>query len=168
LGELVAEVEAEAGTPESARQARRALCGQFHAVRETAAELEAPIIAHARRDETARRLATIPGIGPITASLIAATIVDISLFKSARHIAAWLGLVPCQHSTGGKARLGRITDAGNEQVRMLLVLGATSMARRAERWTARLGFGCATCSRVGRHGLPLWRWPTKWHASPGP
>ena len=68
LGELVAQVEAEAGIPESARQALRALYGQFHAVREAAAELEAPIIAHARRDETARRLATILGVGPITAS----------------------------------------------------------------------------------------------------
>ena len=64
-------------------------------------------------DETARRLATIPGVGPITASLIAATVTDIGLFKSARHFAAWLGLVPKQNSTGGKTRLGRITKVGN-------------------------------------------------------
>jgi transposase len=112
---------------------------QFHAAREAAAELEAAVVAHARQDETARRLATIPGIGPITASLIAATIVDVGLFKSARHVAAWLGLVPRQHSTGGKARLGRITKAGNEQIRTLLVLGATSMARRAEQWNSAAG-----------------------------
>jgi transposase len=55
---------------------------------------EAEIVAHARHDETARRLATIPGIGPITASLIAAMVGDISMFASARHFAAWLGLVP--------------------------------------------------------------------------
>ena len=66
-------------------------------------------------DATARRLMTIPGIGPITASLIAATVVDISLFKSARQFAAWLGLVPRQHSTGGKTRLGRITKAGTRR-----------------------------------------------------
>jgi transposase len=125
LGELVAQVEAEASVPEAAREA--------------AAELEAAVVAHARQDETARRLATIPGIGPITASLIAATIVDVGLFKSARHVAAWLGLVPRQHSTGGKARLGRITKAGNEQIRTLLVLGATSMARRAEQWNSAAG-----------------------------
>src|SRR4051794_14200997 len=68
-----------------------------------------------------------PGIGPITASLIVATVVDISLFKTARQFAAWLGLVPRQNSTGGKTRLGRITKAGNKEIRKLLVLGATSM-----------------------------------------
>lgn len=72
----------------------------------TLTELDAEIVAHARQDETARRLQTIPGVGPITASLIVATVVDISLFKSARHFAAWLGLVPRQYSTGGKTRLG--------------------------------------------------------------
>jgi transposase len=113
LGELVALVEADAaGVPEAAREAIRALYGQFRGVRDTAAGLEAPIVAHARQDQTARRLATIPGVGPITASLTAATVTDIGLFKSARHFAAWLGLVPRQHSTGGKARLGRITKDG--------------------------------------------------------
>jgi len=90
-------------------------------------------------DPTARRLATIPGIGPITASLIAATVVDISQFKTARQFAAWLGLVPRQHSTAGKTRLGRITKAGNKEIRKLLVLGATSMVGRAEGWHSALG-----------------------------
>ena len=139
LAELVAQVEAEESVPEAARGALRALQGQFHAIRDAAAELEAPIVAHARHDATARRLATIPGVGPITASLIAATVTDIGLFKSARHFAAWLGLVPRQHSTGGKARLGRITKAGNEQIRTLLVLGATSMVRRAGQWNSAAG-----------------------------
>ena len=130
---------AEAGMPEAARQALRVLHGQLSAVREAAAALEAPIVAHARQDETARRLATIPGVGPITASLVAATVVDIGLFKSARHLAAWLGLVPRQHSTGGKARLGRITKAGNEQIRMPSVRGATLMARRAGQWNSAAG-----------------------------
>ena len=139
LDDLVAQVEAEASVPEAARQALQVLHGQFHAARDAATALEAAVVAHARQDETARRLATIPGVGPITASLIAATVVDIGLFKSARHFAAWLGLVPRQHSTGGKARLGRITKAGNEQIRTLLVLGATSMVRRAERWNSAAG-----------------------------
>jgi transposase len=60
------------------------------------------------QDVTACRLATVPGIGPTTASLMAATVADIGAPKSARHFAAWLGLVPRQHSTGGKIRLGRI------------------------------------------------------------
>jgi error-prone DNA polymerase len=79
---------------------------------QTIETFETEIVAHARTDETARRLATIPGIGPVTASLIAATVTDISLFKSARHFAAWLGLVPRPCSTGGKEtveNLGVIT-----------------------------------------------------------
>ena len=139
LAELMEQVEADAGVPEAARQAMRALHARLDAVRDTAAGLEDAVVAHARRDETARRLATIPGIGPVTASLIAATVTDAGAFRSARHFAAWLGLVPRQHSTGGKARLGRITKAGNEQIRMLLVLGATSMARRAEGWNSAAG-----------------------------
>lgn len=86
LGDLVAQVEAS--LPEAARQALSVLQRQFHAARIAAAELEAAVVAHAREDGTARRLATIPGVGPITASLIAATVVDVSLFKSARYFAA--------------------------------------------------------------------------------
>ncbi|MFO1039784.1 MAG: IS110 family transposase [Geminicoccaceae bacterium] len=137
LGDLVAQVEAS--LPGAARQALSVLQRQFHAAGSAAAELEASVVAHARQDGTARRLATIPGVGPITASLIAATVVDASLFKSARCFAAWLGLVPRQHSTGGKPRLGRITKAGNEQIRTLLVLGATSMVRRAGQWNSAAG-----------------------------
>ena len=96
--------------------------------------VEAKIVTHARGDETARRLATIPGIGPITGSLIAATVT-----RSARHFAAWLGLVPRQYSTGGKTRLGRITKTGNREIRRLLVLGATSMVYRAEQWNSVVG-----------------------------
>jgi transposase len=88
---------------------------------------------------TPRRLATIPGIGSITASLITATVADIGVFKSARHFAAWLGLVPRQHSTGGKTRLGRITKAGIRQIRTLLVWGATSMVHRAPQWNSAAG-----------------------------
>ncbi len=112
---------------------------QCCALDESVETLEAEIVAHARRDDTARRLATIPGIGPITASLIAATVADIGVFQSARHFAAWLGLVPRQHSTGGKTRLGRITKTGNREIRRLLVLGATSMVRRAAGWNSSAG-----------------------------
>ena len=88
----------------------------------------------------ARRLATIHGVGPITASLITATVGDgIGSFRSARHFGAWLGLVPRQHSSGGKTRLGKITKAGNGQIRTLLVLGATSMVYRATHWDSAAG-----------------------------
>jgi error-prone DNA polymerase len=137
LGELMALVDET--VPERARQAVRGLLQHCRALGESIEALEAEIVAHARHDETARRLATIPGVGPITASLIAATVADIGAFKSARHFAAWLGLVPRQHSTGGKTRLGRITKTGNREIRRSLVLGATSMVYRAAAWNSAAG-----------------------------
>jgi error-prone DNA polymerase len=139
LEELLALVDADKAFPEKARQVFTGLFDQCRALAESIRALEAEIVAHARQDETARRLLTVPGIGPITASLIVATVVDISVFKSARHFAAWLGLVPRQYSTGGKTRLGRITKAGNREIRKLLVLGATSMVYRAEQWNSAVG-----------------------------
>jgi transposase len=139
LDELLKLVDADKTFPEKARQVFMGLFVQCRALAESIGALEAAIVAHARQDETARRLQTIPGVGPITASLIATTVGDISLFKSARHFAAWLGLVPRQYSTGGKTRLGRITKAGNREIRKLLVLGATSMVYRAPQWNSALG-----------------------------
>jgi transposase len=140
LEELQALVEADETFPEQARQVFTGLLEHCRAAADRIAALEAEIVAHARRDDTARRLATVPGIGPITASLIAATVGDgIGAFESARHFAAWLGLVPRQHSTGGKTRLGRITKTGNREIRRSLVLGATAMVCRAARWTSAAG-----------------------------
>ena len=139
LTELMQLLDADRAVPEKARHALSTLFGQCRGLDEGIKTLEAEIVAHARRDDTARSLATIPGIGPITASLIAATIADIGVFPSARHFAAWLGLVPRQHSTGGKTRLGRITKAGNREIRRLLVLGATSMVHRAPGWNSAAG-----------------------------
>jgi error-prone DNA polymerase len=139
LNELMALVESDETVPAQARQAIRGLHDHCHDLDEAIVTLEAEIVAHARKDETAGRLATIPGIGPMTASLIAATVGDISLFKTARDFAAWLGLVPRQNSTGGKPRLGRITKAGNREIRKLLVLGATSMVYRADGWNSAVG-----------------------------
>ena len=139
LEPLVALVDADEAMPAQARQAIAELHERFGELAKGIQSCEAGIVKHARNDATARRLATIPGIGPITASLTAATVVDISLFKTARQFAAWLGLVPRQHSTAGKTRLGRITKAGNKEIRKLLVLGATSMLGRAEGWHSALG-----------------------------
>ena len=140
LEELVALVEEGEGIPEQARKAFVELREHRRSTAERIEGLERRIVAHARHDDTARRLATIPGIGPITASLTAATVGGgIGAFKSARHFAAWLGLVPRQHSSGGKTRLGRITKAGNREIRTLLVLGATSMVYRAGRWNSAAG-----------------------------
>jgi transposase len=139
LEPLVALVNDDEAMPAQGRQAVGELHKRFGELANAIQSCEAEIVKHARTDATARRLATIPGIGPITASLIAATVVDISRFKTARQFAAWLGLVPRQHSTAGKTRLGRITKAGNREIRKLLVLGATSMVGRAEGWHSALG-----------------------------
>jgi transposase len=140
LEELMAQVTAQASIPAEGRQALALLHGQLGATGERIGALEAQIAAHARQDARARLLATNPGVGPITASLIAATVGDnISAFKDARSFAAWLGLVPRQRSTGGKSRLGRITKAGNAEIRRLLVLGATAMVRRAATWNSAAG-----------------------------
>ena len=145
LEELMTLVEEDKSFPEQARKAFAELREHCRATTERIEKLERQIVAHARHGDTARRLATVPGIGPITASLIAATVGDtIGNFPSARHFAAWLGLVPRQHSSGGKAvggmpPTGRITKAGNRQIRTLLVLGATSMVYRAGRWNSAAG-----------------------------
>jgi transposase len=92
------------------------------------AELDRKLAALHKANPLSQQLAAVPGIGPIGALTLALT-VDASQFKSGRHFAAWLGLVPRQNSTGGKPRLGGISRQGNERLRQLLMLGATSVVR---------------------------------------
>jgi transposase len=94
-------------------------------------EIEVTILAWHKDSEASRRLTTIPGIGPITASAIVATITDPTQFHSARQLAAWIGLVPKQNSSGGKERQGGISKQGDRYLRRLLVLGATAVIRHA-------------------------------------
>jgi transposase len=114
---------------ELARSALRLMAAQIDAANAKIDALEKDIVARHRHDEAGRRLATIPGIGPIIASALAASVPDATVFKSGRQFAAWLGLVPKQNSTGGKDRLGRITKAGDRYLRKLLVVGATGLIR---------------------------------------
>jgi transposase len=76
--------------------------------------------------DTARRLQTMPGVGPLTALAVEAFVPAMAQFKCGRDFAAWLGLVPRQHSSGGKERLGRISKAGQSDIRRLLIIGAMS------------------------------------------
>lgn len=96
-------------------------------------ELEAQIQDWHREDATSRKLAQIPGIGPLTASALVATIGDARSFQNARQLAAWLGLVPRQHSSGGKTLLLGISKRGDAYLRTLLIHGARSVVRVAER-----------------------------------
>ena len=120
---------ADTRVPDVARFALTALANQIEALARQTEQLEREIVATARRDADMRRLATIPGVGAITAASIKALGPDPEGFKSARHFAAWLGLTPRLHSSGGKERLGGISKMGNPALRSLLVLGATAVLR---------------------------------------
>jgi transposase len=93
--------------------------------------LERRLLAWHRQDQASQRLATIPGVGLISATAFAASVPDPAQFRSGREFAAFLGLVPRQNSSGGKDRLGRISKMGDGYLRKLLVVGATSVIRRA-------------------------------------
>ena len=94
--------------------------------------MEKRIEAEARSHDRVQRLQTIPGVGPITASALSATFEDVSSFTSARHFAAFLGLVCRQHSSRGKARLGGVSKMGNNYLRKLIVMGMRSALMQAE------------------------------------
>ena len=131
--DLIAQVrEAEASAlPDLARSTLLMLAGQLDALARQIHALERQLMIWHRQDEASQRLATIPGVGIITATALAASITDPSLFRSGREFAAFLGLVPRQNSSGGKDRLGRISKMGDGYLRKLLVVGATSVIRRA-------------------------------------
>jgi transposase len=129
FAKLVASLEDDGSLPELAQAALRLIAAQIDDANAKIERLEKEIVARHRHDEASRRLATIPGIGPIIASALAASVPDASAFKSGRQFAAWLGLVPKQNSTGGKERLGGITKAGDRYLRKLLVVGATGLIR---------------------------------------
>jgi transposase len=115
-----------------ARQMLQLLAAQIEALEAQIAQVEEHILAWHKDNAFSRRLATIPGIGPIIATAIAATVVNPGEFRSGREFAAWLGLVPKQHSTGGKARLGGISKRGDSYLRRLLVNGAFSVLLRSK------------------------------------
>ena len=132
VGGLLMAIEAETTIPPQARE-MLALLGEEVAHLDTRIkEIEVKLLAAHRANPLSVLLATIPGIGPITALTLAIEI-DAAAFESGRHLASWIGLTPKEHSTGGKQRMGGISRAGNERLRQLLVLGATSVIAAADR-----------------------------------
>jgi transposase len=95
-------------------------------------EIDRDLAVWLRGNDVARRLMTIPGIGPVGATALAASVTDPHQFRSGRQFAAWLGLTPLQKSSGGKERLGRISKMGDKYLRKLLIVGMTSLVRRAK------------------------------------
>ena len=131
VGELVRLIEAASddGIPAKMRQQLRHLVELLRDLRQRLAELDRELGELARANPAARRLATIPGVGPVTATALVVVIGDIGRFRSGRHLAAYLGLVPEQHASGGKQRLGTISKRGDTYLRTLLAHGARALVR---------------------------------------
>src|SRR5262245_11303777 len=141
VGKLIVIVrdEDDARLPYMARQVLQVLAAQIEHLETAVAAIEKQLMAWHKSNPVSQRLATIPGIGPIIATAIAATVVEPTAFRSGREFAAWLGLVPRQNSTGGKTRLGRISKRGNQYLRRLMINGASanllrSKATNADPW----------------------------------
>ena len=135
----------ELGIPKVAWVSLMALAEQHQRLQVEIGKLEQCIQAWHRSSELSRRLEEIPGVGPIVATALVGTITDPHAFASGRHMAAWIGLVPQQNSTGGKDRLGGISKQGNRYLRWLLVAGAMAVIRYVQKhgtakrpWLARL------------------------------
>ena len=92
-------------------------------------EIDRKLMKWHRADELSRRIATIPGVGPIGSTMLSMKAPPADTFKSGRQFAAWLGLTPRDHSTGGRQRLGGITKAGDPSIRSTLIVGATALLR---------------------------------------
>jgi len=111
----------------------RVFLEQIDGLSKKVADLEKVTLHEAARGATTRRLQTMPGIGPITAMAIETFAPPMAIFKRGRDFAAWLGLVPRQHSTGGKQVLGKISKMGQRDIRRLLIIGAIAVVRWARR-----------------------------------
>ena len=142
--------EEDGRIPPLARTCLAGLAAQLMSLEREITAAERRIHAWHRANEVSQRLEIIPGIGPITATALAATITDPSVFKSGRELAAWIGLVPRQASSGGRERLGRISKQGDHYLRWLLVAGSMTVIRHAKRrgtanpWLAELIAGKPT------------------------
>ena len=133
LSKLIAIVEGEGSEalPESVHAALRPLVQHLESLQQQIGALEKVIRAQHKRSDVSRRLETIPGVGVIVATAITATVTEPSAFKSGRDLAAWIGLVPRQKSSGGKERLGHISKQGDRYLRKLMVSGAAAVVRYA-------------------------------------
>ena len=127
--------EDDVALPTAVRQLARLLLTQIECLSTAIAGLDGELRQRISVDDTARRLMTIPGVGPITAAAITTFAPPAQTFSKGRDFAAWVGLTPRQHSSGGKERLGRTSKMGQRDIRRLLIVGAVAVVR----WAARKG-----------------------------
>lgn len=160
------------GMPDLASGILGTVCYQFIGVHERIKGYSKMIEQHAMLNANARRLMRMPGVGPITASAIVATIGDAKQFRTGRDFAAWLGLTPLNKSSGGKEKLGRITKKGDRYIRKLLIVGMTSRAlmgkkhpERIDIWSAKIlaekPFRLATVAMANKAARIIWAMLTK-------
>jgi transposase len=128
---LLAELAQDASLPALARELFALQGREYAQLQVELKAIEIKLRAWHRANADSRRLAKIPGVGPIGATSLVMKTPDPRAFASARHFAAWIGLTPKDHSTAGKTRLGKITRAGDERLRSVLVAGATAVIRQA-------------------------------------
>lgn len=157
--------ETEMRLPEAARSVLLAFVDDIEHLEERIEKLDREVRAQANSDEAARRLMTIPGVGPITAIAMTSSVPDINGFKSGRHFSAWIGLTPRPYSSGGKTVVGHISRMGNRQLRSLLVMGSISSMRvkdnsAATSWLSRLRkrrpFRVAAVALANKNARIIW------------
>ena len=119
--------------PEMARDLFSIQAREYAAIEARLEEIEAKLMKWHRADELSRRIATIPGVGPIGSTMLSMRAPPAEMFRSGRQFAAWLGLTPKDHSTGGRIRLGGITKAGDPAIRTTLIVGATALLRHVRK-----------------------------------
>jgi len=129
LDPLLERIQADESLPGLARELFAAQAKEYEQLQAQIDEVDVKLKAWHHADECGRRLAQIPGVGPIGAGLLMMKTPAPEMFRSGRQFAAWIGLTPKDHSTGGKVRLGVITRAGDEALRSVLVVGATALLR---------------------------------------
>ncbi|TCO67898.1 transposase IS116/IS110/IS902 family protein [Rhodovulum euryhalinum] len=134
IGRLATRLEEE-GLPDLVRDLGRLYLHRIAGLSDEIDKLDGRIAAAAKESDVARRLQTMPGIGPVCAMAIATFAPDMREFRGARDFSAWLGLVPRQHSSGGKQKLGRTSRMGQRDIRRLLIVGAMSVVH----WRGRDG-----------------------------
>lgn len=137
VGRLLERIATDEALPKLARKLFAMQADEYARLQAEIEQVETELMAWHRADERSRRLAQIPGVGPIGASLLAMKTPAPELFRSGRDFAAWLGLTPKDHSTAGKVRLGVITRAGDEALRSTLVVGATALLQHVRKGRGR-------------------------------
>ena len=133
LADLIEEEEMARSLPEAAHAMFRVMLDLLTGLNGKIADLDKEIARRAREDEVSRRLMTVPGIGPISATAIAALAPPVETFAKGRDFAAWLGLTPLQRSTGGKQKLGATSKMGERTLRRLLIIGSSAVVKQASK-----------------------------------